>query len=117
MRVRGCLPRFRANIRVPSNLEAPFLTRRLRKRQTAAPPHGAKKLVSTHVVSYYPPEAPRIISGSIILAYPTLARLRELAEKRVWLRTRGLTITHSILCRRYREAQTANERYYQKSTL
>ena len=36
------------------------------------------------------------------LAYPTLARLREFAEKRVWPQRRGLVVInchHSILCR------------------
>ena len=35
------------------------------------------------------------------LAYPTLACLREFAEKRVWLQKRGVVVTHcrhSMLC-------------------
>ena len=37
------------------------------------------------------------------LAYSTLTRLREFAEKRVWPQSRGLVVNlchHSILCRR-----------------
>ena len=50
----------------------------------------------------------------------SLIRLRELAEKRVWPRRRGLVITHcnhSVLCRRSREAPAANQRHYRGSTL
>ena len=47
------------------------------------------------------------------LAYPALARLRELVEKRVWPQRRGLVVTHChqyILCRRSCEALSANYR-------
>ena len=52
----------------------------------------------------------------ISLAYPTLVRLREHGEKRVWLRRRGSTVTY-ILCGRYRGALVANQRHYQEATL
>ena len=51
------------------------------------------------------------------LAYSTLARLRELAENRVWLRNRALTVTGSILYRRCHIAPAANQRHYRDSRL
>ena len=51
--------------------------------------------------------------GSTSLAYSTLARLRESAEKRVWQQRRGPVVSYcrrSIMCRRSREAPAANQR-------
>ena len=60
------------------------------------------------------------VTVSSCLAYPTLARLRESAEKRVWQQRRGLVVTHchhSILCRRSREAPAANQCHDRDATL
>ena len=54
------------------------------------------------------------------LAYPTLVRLRESAEKRVWQQRRGLAAAHchhSILCGRSHEAPAANQINYRDATL
>ena len=48
-----------------------------------------------------PPFVAHTTACNYSLAYPTLARLRESAEKRVWQQRRGLVVTHcyhSILC-------------------
>ena len=57
--------------------------------------------------------------GDPSLAIPTLARLRESAEKRVRQQRRGLVVTHChhyILRRRSREAPAANRRHYRDAT-
>ena len=54
------------------------------------------------------------------LAYPTLAHLREFAEKGIWPLRHGLIVTHCdhyILCRRSHEVLVANQRHYQDSRL
>ena len=54
------------------------------------------------------------------LAYPTLARLRESAEKRVWQQRRGLVVIHChqfVVRMRSREASAANRRQYRDATL
>ena len=45
------------------------------------------------------------------LSYPTLARLRDVANRRV------THCHHSILCRPFREALATNQRHYQDSTV
>ena len=56
---------------------------------------------------------------SASLAQPTIARIREFAEKRVWPQRHGLVVAHcdhSILCRLSREAPAANQCHYRDRT-
>ena len=113
MKVPGCLPRFWANIRVPSLWHILFGTRVVVRATTGSAPQGASlieasvygipKLTSTaHSMCT---TRRRYCSERSVhsIVYSTLACLREFAEKRVWQQVSGLVVIHchhSILCRR-----------------